>query len=149
MRPDGWFNIQLQIVPPNGKIVRKIRYVFHPAFSLNKLDIVQPPYDLVMKLVSNSVEVIIEVTLEGGKTFTFSHQLSKEMCTRTYYEDMYNGTDESEQLNALTYFDKILDNYKRDKDYYVKEMPPPPRFQQQNREQKGFFGRLFDGLFQG
>lgn len=34
-------------------------YVFHPAFSLNKLITNKPPFDLVMKLVSNSVQVVI------------------------------------------------------------------------------------------
>ena len=71
------------------------------------------------------------------------------MCTRTYYEDMYNGSDESQEIHALEYFDGILDNYKRDVDYYVKEMPPPPRFQNRERdaERRGFLNRLFGGLF--
>ncbi|CAL6077656.1 Ribonuclease [Hexamita inflata] len=149
LKAEGWFNVQLQIVPPNGRVINRVRYVFHPAFSLNKLDILAAPYDLVMKLVSNSVEVVIEVLLEDGKHFTFTHQLSKDMCSRTYYEDMYNGLDESREINALEHFSTILTNYKRDEDYYVKEMPPPPRFQQREREQRGFFGKLFGGLFQG
>lgn len=129
LRPDGWYNVQLQIVPPLGKKVVRVRYVFHPAFSLNKLDIDEPPFDLVMKLVSNSVDVIIEAQLEDGKTFTFAHSLTKELCTRTYYEDMYNGLDESKQIVASEFFRDMLANYKRDPDYYEKDMPPPPRFQ--------------------
>eukprot|EP00703_Trepomonas_sp_PC1_P005197 JAP91409.1 Ring finger domain-containing protein [Trepomonas sp. PC1] len=149
LKADGWFNVQIQIIPPAGKNIKRVRYVFHPAFSLNKLDIKQPPYDLVMKLVSNAVDVIIEVTLESGKVFTFIHQLTKELCTRVYYEDMYNGSDFSEEISATKYFEGILDNYKREADYYDKEMPPPPRFQNRDNDQKGIFQRLFGGLFQG
>lgn len=72
-----------------------------------------------MKLVSNSVEVIVEVTLDDGKTFTFLHQLVKEMCTRIYYEDMYNGSDRHEEIKALEYFSKDLDTYRRDLNYYA------------------------------
>ena len=41
---------------------------------------------------------------------------------------MYNGSDVSEEISATKYFEGILDNYKREPDYYDKEMPPPPRF---------------------
>lgn len=50
------------------------------------------------------------------------------MCSRVYYEDMYNGTDDSMEIKSLEYFRGQLATYNRAEDYYTKEMPPPPRF---------------------
>lgn len=72
------------------------------------------------------------------------------MCSRVYYEDMYNGTDDSAEIKSLEYFKGQLATYNRADDYYTKEMPPPPRFQnREHKKAKGFMRRLFGGMFQG
>ncbi|TNJ30642.1 Ribonuclease [Giardia muris] len=146
LRPDGWFNVQLQVEPPPHKQIRRVRYIFHPAFSLNKLDIDTPPFDLVMKLVSNSVDLLIEVTCTDGSVFTMVHMLLKEMCTRVYFEGIFNGVDSS-HIKGLTYFNSLLETYHRDKDYYGAEMDPPPRFAERNQQKGNPITRFFHNMF--
>ncbi|ESU36209.1 Putative RING-finger domain protein [Giardia duodenalis] len=146
LRPDGWFNIQLQIEPPPHKTIRHVRYIFHPAFSLNKLDIDTPPFDLVMKLVSNSVDLLIEVSCTDNTIFTMVHSLVKELCCRVYFDGIFNGVDSS-SINGLEYFESLLENYHRDKDYYGAAMDPPPRFTKRTRESGNAISRFFHNIF--
>lgn len=150
LKPEGWYNIQLQIEPPAGRKIHRVRYVFHPAFSLNKLDIERSPFDLVMKLVSNSVEVVIDITCEDGTRFTIVHNLVKELCTRVFLEGLYNGVNDG-PINSLVYFGELIDMYHRAKDYYGTEMEPPPRFSERRTEgpKKSAVSRFFSSLFQG
>ncbi|KAH0573331.1 Ribonuclease [Spironucleus salmonicida] len=148
MKPEGWFNVQIQVNPPNNEKLKNIRYYFHPAFSLNKLELRKQPFDLVMKLVSNSVEIVIEAETISGEKFTFLHQICKEMCVRAYYQDIYNGTDEGCQLEPIQYFKNQLETYNRESDYYEVEMPVPVRFQGAQDRERTIFTRLL-GFFQG
>jgi len=148
LRPDGWFNIQLQVVPPPGRTISRVRYVFHPAFSLNKLEVTHPPFDLVMKLVSNAVDLVVEVACTDGSVFTFVHSLVKELCNRVYFEGIFNGSADGEKvIDASHYFDSILETYHRPKNYYGVEMEPPPRFRE--RRAGNAFTRFFNNLFNG
>lgn len=147
LRQTGWINCQLSIIPPAGKQLESVRYVFHPAFSLNCMFINGDNVnkDLVVKLVSNSVEVVIDAKTTDGTLFTMIHTLSKEICNRIFIENEFTGISVSSTLgnrtdrdikktpdgriDSLKYFEDLLPSYRRDPDYYYKQMPPPPRFQ--------------------
>jgi hypothetical protein len=62
IKATGWYNIQLQIIPPPRVVVEKVKYVFHPAFNISKLTLIQEPFDLLVKLCSSNVHVLIEIT---------------------------------------------------------------------------------------
>ena len=55
----GWYNVRLTVVPPKLRKIESIKYVFHPAFSLNTLEIVSEPFDLVVKLCTKEVKVVV------------------------------------------------------------------------------------------
>ncbi len=82
MRAHGWYNVQLQIVPPKRVHIDQVKYVFHPAFNVSKMVMRSSPFDLVVKLCSNNVVVLIcvEYHVNRGPTsrFTISHTLEKE-----------------------------------------------------------------------
>ncbi|GIQ86565.1 hypothetical protein KIPB_008442 [Kipferlia bialata] len=152
LRPTGWVNVQLQVLPPPGITIRAIRYVFHPAFSLNTLSIDTAPFDLVVKLCSSSVTVVIDITCDNDEKFALVHTLEKEMCTRNFFEPLYNGApDPSKPIDPLTYFSQLLSVYRRAPDYYSKEMQPPARFQRRRQPRGGRSGsglmRFLGGLF--
>lgn len=77
IRATGWYNIQLQVIPPPGVRVDRVKYVFHPAFNVASLTMNREPFDLLVKLCSTNVFVLIEITFDGGKIFTIAHRLEK------------------------------------------------------------------------
>eukprot|EP00768_Dysnectes_brevis_P007241 gnl/Dysnectes_brevis/6047_a9091_431.p1 GENE.gnl/Dysnectes_brevis/6047_a9091_431~~gnl/Dysnectes_brevis/6047_a9091_431.p1 ORF type:complete len:269 (-),score=74.27 gnl/Dysnectes_brevis/6047_a9091_431:53-784(-) len=150
LRADGWYNIQLQIVPPSGTRLERVRFFFHPAFSLNKLQIDSAPFDLVMKLCSNNVDVLVVCNYNGGQEFTMVHTLVKEVCTRLFFNPSFNGAkDPSKPIRPAKYFEELLPAYRRGQDYYVQEQPAPPRFTARRRQERGSAIQRFFRRFMG
>ena len=143
----GWYNVRLTIVPPKLRKIESIKYVFHPAFSLNTLEIVSEPFDLVVKLCTKEVKVVVIVTSiplkqkkrrapsggkqeTGRKCFCFVHTVRKETSTRSYIDPFLNSLDTPtlySTINPTTYFQSCLATYNRSPEYYKKTIIPPLR----------------------
>ncbi|GKT33045.1 hypothetical protein ADUPG1_007068 [Aduncisulcus paluster] len=136
LRATGWFNIQLQVVPPPVSSVlgapvpsiKKIQWVFHPAFNKSRFSLTHPPFNLVLKLCSNHVRVVAAVELTNGEHMTFVHVLEKETCERVYIKGLFNGTQHPDAtFEPVEYFKHLLPTYRRPTDYYAVSDEPPPR----------------------
>ncbi|KAJ4460765.1 hypothetical protein PAPYR_3005 [Paratrimastix pyriformis] len=137
IRATGWYNIQLQVIPPPGLRITRVKYVFHPAFNVASLTMNREPYDLLVKLCSTNVFVLIEIHFGEGQTFTIAHRLEKEPCTRNYFYGDYNGLmmgeDEelpnpeilAQNIDVKDYFKQLLALYRRPDNYYSSPIMGP------------------------
>ncbi|KAL0234526.1 hypothetical protein PCE1_001562 [Barthelona sp. PCE] len=129
----GWHTVRLKITPPPYvDHITRIKYVLHPAFSLSKVDLHEPPHELVIKLCSNNVPVVVQVYFVHkvtGKvdTFTMQHCIVKETSNWNYFcgngdvSLIYNGlqSEENQVLSPNSHFKDLLTLYKRPDDYYA------------------------------
>ncbi|KAL0223910.1 hypothetical protein P9112_003300 [Eukaryota sp. TZLM1-RC] len=123
LRPYGWFNVQLRVVPlTKGIKIRKISYYFHPAFSIPMVTMKRDPYDLLVKLCSSDVVVVISIVYKYKgviQELNILHRLLKEPAMRVYIGDYFNGDEQSSEITSPeTYFEPLLSLYQRPNDYY-------------------------------
>ncbi|KAG9397143.1 Ring finger domain [Carpediemonas membranifera] len=147
MRAHGWYNVQIQIIPPKRCRIDQVKYIFHPAFNVSKMVMKNAPFDLVVKLCSNNVLVLICIDYHNRassmQTFVISHVLEKEMCTRLYFDPHFSGSDDT-IANPEAYFERLLSQYHRPSSYYLE----PPLEPSHRSRRRGFANRLIRKLFQ-
>ncbi|KAK2952479.1 hypothetical protein BLNAU_12585 [Blattamonas nauphoetae] len=145
IRQNGWYNIQLAVNTPPNVEIQRVKYVFHPAFNIPRLVMDKPPFDLLVKLCSSNVLVLVEIRFkwrdssdvrknldyshhnEEINIFTIAHKLEKEVCTRHYFAGEYNGLGNvaaendpvvRSNIDVTRYFSDLLSLYRRPGNYY-------------------------------
>ncbi|KAL0227479.1 hypothetical protein RCL1_003623 [Eukaryota sp. TZLM3-RCL] len=140
LKPFGWCNVQLKVASAlRGVKIKKVVYYFHPAFSQPYVKTGREYYDLVIKLCSTDVEILVNVHYRWmgcDHQFTFVHKVVKEPIVKTYIVDFANGTSDQTPIIPQTYWSEILDLYDKPSNYYEEPMQAPRR---------GFF-KLFTWL---
>lgn len=147
LRSSGWFNVIIAVIAPPGITVDNVVFTFHPAFSLANVRLHKEPYELIVKLCTNRVAVVIDVEYhrENSKkeNFKFCHFLEKRSIVRSYFKGSFTGFGEDgcDVIDSPeNYFSNLLSTYNRDSAYYEKSPITPSRLAR-NRKQ-GFWGYI-------
>jgi hypothetical protein len=140
LRPTGWANVQLRVFAPPDVSVKHVRYIFHPAFNVSRLTVTLPPFDLVIKLCSANVEVVVEACYTSKEApdaeprfFRMCHTLEKDgFCSRLFFQgprgQEFNGSEKpSDEVVSEEYFHELLRAYRRPSDYYLRSPDEPRR----------------------